>query len=180
MMREEIFKECSKIWDKYNLEEKVRKHCIAVSNLAEKIGVATKADVELIITGSLLHDIGRAVTHDPFLHFIESGKILRNERFDEGVVRIAERHFSCGISKEEAEKFGLPPGNYIPETMEEKIVSFADNLVFGARAGNFEEFLRRLDEIALNNRDHAWFVKRTKERALRMKEEVEKISGLKF
>lgn len=174
------FKECYEIWDKYGLQDKVREHCISVSQLAEEIGKASSADVDLIVRGALLHDIGRAVTHDPFLHFIESGNILRREGFDDRIVRIAERHFSCGMTEEEASRFGLPPKNYIPETLEEKIVSFADNLVFGSRIGSFEEFLHRLDEIALSNKDHRWFIERTKERAFRMKEEIEKASKMKF
>ena len=35
----------------------------------------------------------------------------------------------AGITSEEAEKIGLPPGEYIPETLEEKIVAHSDNLV---------------------------------------------------
>jgi uncharacterized protein (TIGR00295 family) len=168
------------LWDRYNLAENVRKHCIAVAELAEKIAVASNADVDLVVRGALLHDIGRAVTHDPFLHFVKSGEILRKEGFDDKIVKIAERHFSAGMSKEEAVFFKVPKGNYMPETLEEKIVSLADNLIFGSKPEKFEKFLRRLDEIAINNRNHKWFIERTKERALKMKSEIEAISGLKF
>ena len=35
----------------------------------------------------------------------------------------------AGLTSEEAVKLGLPPGDYIPKTIEEKIVCHADNLI---------------------------------------------------
>ena len=174
-----------KLWDKYGLPEDVRKHCRAVAELAVKIASkikerGNKVDIEAVKLGALLHDIGRAITHDPFQHFIKSAEILRKEGLDEKIVRIAERHFSAGLTAEEARKLGLPPKDYMPETLEEKIVSFADNLVFGDRPGSFEDFIKRLEEIKREKPDMGWFVERSIERAKKIKEEIEKLSGLSF
>ena len=173
-----------KLWDKYGLPEDVRKHCWAVAELAVKIASKIKErkniDVEAVKLGALLHDIGRAVTHDPFQHFIKSAEILRKEGIDEKIVRIAERHFSAGLTAEEARKLGLPPKDYMPETLEEKIVSFADNLVFEDRPRSFEDFIKRLEEIKREKPDMKWFVERSIERAKKIKEELERLSGLSF
>ncbi|MDK2876102.1 MAG: uncharacterized protein PWQ22_512 [Archaeoglobaceae archaeon] len=142
------------------VKELWRKHCIAVAELALKIAEAIerngyRVDKESVLLGALLHDLGRAITHDPFLHFIKSAELLKAEGFEEKIVKIVERHFSAGITAEEAEKLGLGAKDYLPESLEEKIVSFADNITFG-------------DTV------------RTRQRAIKMKEEIEKLSGMRF
>ncbi len=179
-----MLEEVKKLWDKYKLSEDVRKHCMKVAEVALKIANSIESDVGIdknaVLIGALLHDIGRAVTNDPFLHFIKSAEILRKEGFDDKIVKIAERHFSAGLSKEDAKKLGLPIKNYMPESLEEKIVSFADNLVFGDKEGKFEDFMKRLDEIDKRNGKFKWLTEKTRKRALKIKEELEKLSGLKF
>ncbi|AEA46626.1 TIGR00295 family protein [Archaeoglobus veneficus] len=169
-----------RLWDKYNLPENVRMHCRAVAELAVRIAEAARVrgydvDIEAVRLGALLHDIGRAYSHG-LDHFVISGEILRKEGLDEKIIRIAERHFSSGITAEEAKALGLPAKDFMPETLEEKIVAFADNLIFGDRVGSFEEFMKRLDSIQENR----WIVERSKERAVRLKAEIERVSGLKF
>lgn len=168
------------IWDKYGLSEKVRRHCRKVSEVAQEIARKSGAGVEIVREGALLHDIGRAVTNDPFYHFIASGEILRKEGCDERIARIAERHFASGMTEEEAKEFNLPPGNYMPQTLEEKIVSLADNIVFGDNRATFDRFLKRLDELEEQEKDKAWFTQRTRGRAIGTKEEIEEVSGLKL
>jgi len=179
-----MLEEVKKLWDKYKLSEDVRKHCMKVAEVALKIANSIESDVGIdknaVLIGALLHDIGRAVTNDPFLHFIKSAEILRKEGFDDKIVKIAERHFSAGLSKEDAKKLGLPIKNYMPKSLEEKIVSFADNLVFGDKEGKFEDFMKRLDEIDKRNGKFKWLTEKTRKRALKIKEELEKLSGLKF
>ncbi|MCS7118602.1 MAG: TIGR00295 family protein [Archaeoglobaceae archaeon] len=174
-----------KLWNKYDLEGPVREHCkkvmefaLRIAERAEKNGL--KLDKKIILFGALLHDIGRAITHDPFQHFLKSAEILRNEGLEEEIVRIVERHFSAGITAKEAEKLGLPIKDYIPETLEEKIVSFADNLTFGSEIKNFKSFLERLERIDLEKPDLKWFTEETRKRAIKMKEEIEKITGMEF
>lgn len=52
-----------------------------------------------------------------------------------------ERHVGSGIPAEEAVKIGLPKRDFIPETLEEKIVSYADKLIEGKHRVPFDEAL---------------------------------------
>ena len=181
----EIPPDVLELWDKYNLDDSVRKHCITVAKIAVSIAEHIKqngydVDITCVLKGALLHDIGRTITHDPFKHFIKSAEILRKENVDEKIVKIVERHFSVGITAEEAKKLGLAPKDYMPETLEEKIVSFADNMVMGSKQGSFREFMKRLDEINNSFPHLKWLTDRTRKRAEKMKYELEKLSGLIF
>ena len=96
--------------------ENVIEHCKAVCKKAMKIAANFDyADEDLIRKGALLHDIGRSRTHG-ITHAIEG-------------VEIAKRY---GITEQEAEKLGLPKKSYVPQTLEEKIVAHADNLISGS------------------------------------------------
>ncbi len=173
----DVPQEVMKLWDKYNLPDNVKRHCIKVAEVALKIAKrlserGLKVDLEAVKLGALLHDIGRAITHG-IEHFVHTGEILRREGVDERIVKIAERHFSCGITKEEAEKLGLKVAHdYIPETLEEKIVCMADKLVKGEEEIDFEEFLQRLEELKKIYPESAWFSDVTRQRALKLKEEL--------
>ncbi len=59
------------------------------------------------------------------------------------VVEIVRRHVGAGISPEEAVALNFPPGDYIPRTLEEKIVGFADKMLDGDKARPFEEEVKR-------------------------------------
>ncbi|MEM2869394.1 MAG: TIGR00295 family protein [Thermoplasmata archaeon] len=84
-------------------------------------------DLGLVSAGALLHDIGRARTHG-IRHGVEGAEIARAIGLPGELVRIIERHLGAGIERDEAARLGLPPRDYIPETLEEKIVAHADNL----------------------------------------------------
>ena len=106
-------------------------------------------DIELVLTGALLHDIGRTVTHD-VKHGFEGGKIVRNLGFPESIARIVERHVGAGITAEEAKKLGLPAIDFVPETIEEKIVCYADKFVetvFHFRTKNGEQVVERREVV---------------------------------
>jgi uncharacterized protein len=68
---------------------------------------------------------------------------LEKEGVDRAVVEIVRRHVGAGISPEEAVALGFPPGDYIPRTLEEKLVCFADKMLDGDKARPFEEEARR-------------------------------------
>ena len=109
------------------------RHMEAVSKYAVEVAESlANADVTLVQIGALLHDIGRCKTHG-IEHGVVGGKLLRSFGVDERVAKIAERHIGAGITEEEAECLGLPPANYMPETLEEKIVAAVDNLIEGTR-----------------------------------------------
>lgn len=48
------------------------------------------------------------------------------------LTHIIERHVGAGLTQNEALRNNLPRGSYIPETLEEKIVCYADKLIEGA------------------------------------------------
>ncbi len=178
---EEIPDDVLAVWDKYKLPENVRRHCIKVAEIARRIAEKIRSrgfdvDLDAVIKGALLHDIGRAITHEPFEHFLKSGEILRKEGFDEKIVKIAERHFSAGVDEEDAKRLGIN-GRYMPETIEEKIVCYADKVTRGEEEIEFEEFLRRLDELERERPDTAWFTRKTRERIRKIREELERLAG---
>ncbi len=78
----------------------------------------------------MLHDIGRSRSHDVD-HAAKGAEITRELGLPEELVHIIERHIGAGIPDNEAKKLGLPEGHYIPETLEEKIVTYADKLIAG-------------------------------------------------
>jgi len=78
----------------------------------------------------MLHDVGRTITNG-IEHAYLGADLLRDLDVDEKICLITERHIGAGITPDEAKSLGLPKRNYIPETLEEKIVAHADNLVHG-------------------------------------------------
>ena len=102
-------------------------HSKAVCKKALKLSSNFDVDIELVKTGALLHDIGRSKTNG-IDHAVVGAEILKNMGFPDSVANIALRHIGAGIPKKEAIQLGLPPKDYIPLTLEEKIVAHADNL----------------------------------------------------
>jgi uncharacterized protein len=121
----------------------VIEHCLAVERVATKLaGEISKfreVKLEEVRIGSLLHDIGRSRTHG-IQHGVEGGKILRQMGAEE-FARFAENHLGAGIPAGEAEKLGLPKRDFLPSTLEEKIVTYADKLVMGREFGPIERDL---------------------------------------
>ena len=118
-----------RIWDEEDLPDHVRSHSRAVELLAMRMvkGLRTKGidvDEHTIRMGALLHDIGRSVTHD-IDHGVEGGAILRKRKLEKYAL-IAERHVGSGLSRAQARQFGLPDNDYLPHTLEEKIICYAD------------------------------------------------------
>lgn len=123
-------------------------HCIMVSNLAISVAdrVAVPVDRELVRQGGLFHDIGRSRTHD-IRHAIAGVEIAKSLGFSDAILHIIERHIGAGITAAEAVRLGLPQKDYLPLTLEEKIVSYADNLTSGVREIPFSEALDRFKTI---------------------------------
>ncbi len=122
---------CLMLLKKYGADERLIRHVMAVHDLAIKIAERCSADKMLVSAGSLLHDIGRTKTNG-IMHAYEGYVILQNENIDDRIARIVVKHIGAGISKSDAKKLGLPPIDYMPETLEEKIVAQADNLISGS------------------------------------------------
>lgn len=116
---------------KENTPENVIQHCQAVYKKAMKIAANfNDVDTDLIRQGALLHDIGRSKTHG-IRHAVVGAEIASKYGYSQEVLNIIERHIGAGITSKEAVKLGLPEKSYVPETLEEKIVAHADNLISG-------------------------------------------------
>ncbi|WP_432644555.1 TIGR00295 family protein [Methanobrevibacter sp.] len=128
---------------KENTPENVINHCKAVYKKAMKIAANfDNVDTRLIKKGALLHDIGRSKTHG-ITHAIEGVKIAKEYGYSNDVLNIIERHIGAGITKEEAIKLGLPEKDYLPQTLEEKIVAHADNLISGSKEVDIDFVIKK-------------------------------------
>lgn len=134
--------------------QNVIEHCLAVSSLsvetAEKLsgsGINVKAnvsiDIELVRVGSVLHDLGRCRTH-AIGHAVAGAKLAEELGLDARIVRIIKCHIGGGISGMEAKSLGLPDDDYIPVTIEEKIVAHCDNLMRGTERITVDECILRM------------------------------------
>ena len=137
-------KACLEILREEGCSDKVIRHVCIVNSVAMFIAKACHADLELVNAGSWLHDVGRSRTHG-VRHVSEGVAIARARNLPEPLVRIISSHVAAGFTKEEASAVGLPPGEYMPETLEEKIVCHADNLVGDDTILSLEEALEDLE-----------------------------------
>ena len=111
------------------------------------------ADKELIRKGALLHDIGRSRTHS-IRHAIEGAEIAKKYGYPIEVLNIIERHIGAGITAEEAVKLGLPEKSYVPQTLEEKIVAHADNLISGTKEVDIDFVIAKWKRTIEDNEDN--------------------------
>jgi uncharacterized protein len=128
----------------------VIKHCEAVAELAVEIANACKergleVDSELVEIGALLHDIGRAKTHSVH-HAVIGAEIAESLGLPETVISIIKRHVGGGITAREAKKLGWPMDIYVPQTLEEKIVSYADKLIEGSKRVPIERAVKNFSK----------------------------------
>jgi uncharacterized protein len=139
--------EAVKILREAGCSDDVIKHCEAVARLAVRIAKrclknGVNVNIQLIRIGALLHDIGRSKTHKVH-HAVIGAEIAKTLDLPKPIISIIERHVGGGISSDEAAKLGWPSGKYMPETLEEKIVSYADKLIEGTHIIPIEETLKR-------------------------------------
>ena len=141
------YSEALKILRKSGCSEKIVKHSILVSDTAKEIASyinhGIHIDLQLVEVGALLHDIGRSTTHG-IQHGSVGAGILENLNYPSRLVNVVRNHVGAGIPKEEAETLGLPSKDHLPETIEEKVVCYADKLVSGNKRVSFEQALESL------------------------------------
>ena len=95
------------------------------------------ADRQFVEEAAMLHDIGifrcdapGICCHgtEPYLrHGLIGGEIMRSEGFQRHA-RVCERHTGAGLTREEIinQDLPLPHQDFLPETLEEKLVCYAD------------------------------------------------------
>ncbi|MFA4876597.1 MAG: HD domain-containing protein [Methanoregula sp.] len=116
---------------KAGCSEKVIAHCRAVTACAREYASNNPdSDLNLVIAGAMLHDIGRSSTHS-IHHAQEGADLLRHLGQPEALARIVECHTGAGLTADECTVLGLIPRDCVPSTLEEKIVCHADNLIAG-------------------------------------------------
>ena len=111
----------------------VADRCLQIARQHPELGL----DEQLLEEAAMLHDIGVRWCHAPSIfcngeeHYIRhgliGGRILREEGYPKHA-RVSERHTGTGITKEQIERqsLPLPLADYIPETLEEQVVCYAD------------------------------------------------------
>jgi uncharacterized protein (TIGR00295 family) len=159
---------CLRMLETVGCSDDVIRHCKAVRTVAVKIAKKAHANVQLVEAGALLHDIGRCRTHG-ITHGIEGAKIAREFGLSPKLVSIIERHLGAGIPVDEAVALGLPPKDYIPVTLEEKIVAHADNLIDNDRKQPIKNEVERA--LQKGQTKHA-------ERLLQLHRELSKLCGM--
>jgi len=132
---------------KYGSNDRVVTHCRTVTAVSRTLADALLArgkslNRDAVLSGALLHDIGRSRTQT-VEHGYVGARILEDEGVDPIVVEIVRRHVGAGISPEEATKLGFPEGGYVPRTLEQKVVCFADKMVSSDSVRPFEEEVQR-------------------------------------
>ncbi len=113
-------------------------------------------DAQLVADGAMLHDIGICRCHAPSIlcvgtenyiaHGVIGAAMLRSyDAALELYARICERHTGSGLSKQEilAQKLPLPPQDFFPETLPEKLICLADK--FFSKSGDMRE--KTLSEV---------------------------------
>jgi uncharacterized protein (TIGR00295 family) len=122
--------ECIDILLEEGCKRNVIEHVCTVHSIAMEMARLSSAKSGLVAAGALLHDVGRGRRQDA-KHVCEGARIARERGLPDDLVRVIERHGAAGLTEAEAKDLGFPPGVYMPETLEEKIVCHADNLVKG-------------------------------------------------
>ena len=131
------------VYTQLNISDYIKDHSEAVYQRSKYITQHyDNIDEDLIKAGCILHDVGRIVTSD-IKHAYIGADLLRSIGIDEKICKITEKHIGAGITPDEAIENNLPDRNYIPETLEEKIVAHADNLVHGVTPVDLEFVIQK-------------------------------------
>lgn len=141
-------------------------HAGAVADFA--LGLARKhpeleLDEAFVYEAAMLHDIGIFLTDAPRIHCYGSeeylchgylgAELLRSIGLERHA-RVCERHTGTGLTKEVIERNGwnLPVKDFVPETLEEQLICFADKFFsktkFLHEPRTFEQVVESMQKIS--------------------------------
>ena len=121
-------RECVEFLIAEGCKKRVVIHCCTVRAVAEQMLTKIDANRDLVIAGALLHDIGRSVDHS-IMHAYVGSQIAERLDLPVELVDIIRKHTGAGLDERDVVELGLPKADYMPRTIEEKLVAHADNLV---------------------------------------------------
>lgn len=139
--------------------ELVHTHCSIVCAIAERLMVPG-VDAGLVRAGCLLHDLGvyrlysgGELDHASYIrHGVLGHELLADEGYPEELCRFCSCHVGVGLTSEDVRRrrLPIPVADYLPETVEERLVMYADKFhtksspptfltadSYAARAGRF-------------------------------------------
>lgn len=120
--------ECISILRDAGCKKRVIIHCCTVRTVAEEMIKKIDCDRDLVIAGSMLHDLGRAQDHS-ILHAMIGAQMAEDMGLPKELANIIRKHTGAGLDQQDIDELGLPQGDYMPRTIEEKIVAHSDNMV---------------------------------------------------
>lgn len=134
-------------------------------------------DLEFVYEGAMLHDIGIYLTHAPEIDCHGTEPYIRHGYLGAELLRglglprhahVAERHTGAGLTAEDIKARGidLPEGIYTPQTLEERLICYADKFYSKTQLGKRksldqvrQSFLRRgTDALARFEALHQCFI----------------------
>lgn len=143
-------------------------HCQQVATLALDIAkghTQLDIDLDLLYEAAMLHDIGVFATHAPSIlcvgdepymrHGIIGARLLREEGL-EAHARVCERHIGVGLTSTEivTQQLPLPHEDMLPETLEEKLICYADNFFSKSHPESMRTFTQVRNGIARFGEDN--------------------------
>lgn len=123
-------------------------------------------DRTFIYEAALLHDIGIFLTDAPGIdcygtepyikHGFLGAELLRREGLDLHA-RVAERHTGAGLTYEELRARGVdvPPSIYSPQTLEEKLICYADKFYSKTKLGRRKSLDKVMASLAKHGEESA-------------------------
>ena len=121
-------RECISILRESGCRSRVVIHCCTVRAVADEMAKGFDVNAGLVTAGALLHDLGRSVDHT-IKHAMIGASMAEKLGLPKELVEIIRKHTGAGLDEMDVKEFDLPPGDYIPRTLEERIVAHADNMV---------------------------------------------------
>ena len=111
----------------------VADRCLLIARKHQELPV----DVQFLEEAAMLHDIGIVRCNAPSIlcqgtepyirHGVLGAEMLRSEGYERHA-RVCERHTGTGLTREQIERqqLPLPVQDFVPETLEEQMVCYAD------------------------------------------------------